>query len=95
MKSKFLKITIAIILIMAMTMTNFIFVGESLISYAIDGISVTTATNNKNVEFAAYFKDDSGNITSTLEKNISSGNTKLYLQVEVKNEGYFNGSISL
>lgn len=95
MKSKIFKISIATILIMVMTMTNFVFIGESLISYAIDGISITTATNNKNVEFAAYFKDDSGRITDTTQKSISSGDTKLYIQVEVKNEGYFNGSISL
>jgi len=95
MKSKILKVSIAMILIVVMTMTNFVFVGESLISYAIDGISVATATNNKNVEFAAYFKDDSGNVTDKIEKAVSNGEARLYLQVEVKNEGYFNGSISL
>lgn len=53
MKNKILKISIILVTILAMTMTNFIFVGASLISYAADGIS----TNHKNVEFEAYFKE--------------------------------------
>ena len=95
MKSKILRVGIVTILIIAMTMVNFIFVGESLISYAVDNASVETSTNNNNVKFAAYFKDASGNVLETLEKGVSAKDTKMYLEVDVQNEGYFNGTISL
>ena len=42
MKNKGLKISVVILLIITLTMTNFIFLGSSLISYAVDDIS----TNN-------------------------------------------------
>ena len=48
MKNKGLKISVVILLIITLTMTNFIFLGSSLISYAIDDIS----TNNKNIELS-------------------------------------------
>lgn len=95
MKGKILKVSLVAILIIVMTMANFIFVGESLISYALDNTSVATDTNNRNVQFGAYFKDDSGNIVETLNKGIYDENTKMYLNVNVQNEGYFNGSIEL
>lgn len=53
MKNKIFKMSIILVMILTMTMTNFIFVGASLISYATDDIS----TNHKNVEFEAYFKE--------------------------------------
>lgn len=93
MKSKVLKIGIILTLILSMTMTNFIFVGSSLISYAADGES---ATNHKNVEFKAYFKNNEGKEVSTLEKQTNEkAETFLYLRVGVKQEGYFNGEITL
>ena len=51
MKNKILKISTIILLIMAMTLTNFIFVGSSIISYTASALE----TNNKNIEFDAYF----------------------------------------
>ena len=82
MKRKILKITMVILLLMTLTMTNFIFVGASLYSYAADNI----ATNHQNVEFDAYLKDEEidGEKVPTLS-----------LKVSVKKEGYFNGEISL
>ncbi len=91
MENKFLKIITSIIVMLTMTMTNFIFVGSSLISYAIDNIS----TNNNNVEFGVYFKDSNGKEVSNLESGLSSINTNLYLKLKVKQEGYFNGKIEL
>lgn len=92
MKSKFFKITIVLLIILNLSLTNFLFVGNSLISYAFDDVN----TNNKNIEFSAYFKDDEGNNISSLEKGFSTVNdTKLYLLLSVKNEGYFNGTIQL
>lgn len=75
MRNKVFKIAIAILLIMTLTMVNFIYVGAGIISYAAEDIS----TNHKNVEFTANLKNE---------------NT-LTLQVSVKNEGYFNGEVTL
>ena len=75
MRSKVFKIVVAILLVMTLTMVNFIYVGAGLVSYAAEKVS----TNHKNVEFTAELKNE---------------NT-LNLQISVKNEGYFNGKITL
>ena len=75
MKSKILKIITIIMLLITLTMGNFCYVGASIISYAAEN----TATNHKNIEFAANFKDDE----------------TLVMQIRVEKEGYFNGSITL
>ena len=80
MRNKVLKISVILVMILSMTMTNFIFVGSSLISYAAD--SINGATNHKNIEFKAYFKNEE-------EEEF------LYLHVNVKKEGYFNGEVKL
>lgn len=82
---------IAIILLISLTITDFLFVGKSLISYALDVVK----TNNANVEFTAYFMDNTGVKLEKIEKEIQDENTKLYIEVSVKNEGYFNGKILL
>ena len=91
MKGKILKISTVITLILTMTMINFLYVGNSIVSYAIDNIS----TNNNNVEFGVYFKDDNGNKVSSLETEIDSTNMNMYLYLKVKQEGYFNGKVTL
>ena len=47
------------------------------------------------VEFMAYFKDSNGNKVSSLDEKTNSEDMKMYLQVSVKQNGYFNGQISL
>lgn len=91
MKGKVFKVFVVLMLILAMTMTNFVFVGSSLISYAFDDIS----TNNKNVEFGVYFKDDNGGQVSSIEKSVYSEDIKLGIHLKVKQQGYFNGKIEL
>ncbi len=91
MKSKIFKISVVILLIMTLTMTNFIFLGSSLISYAADTIS----TNHKNIEFDAYFKDSNGQKTTTLERTADMEEVSLYLAVNVNTEGFFVGQIEL
>ena len=91
MKNKVLKISVVILLIMTLTMTNFIFLGSSLISYAADTIS----TNHKNIEFDAYFKDSSGQRTTTLERTADMQDIALYLAVNVNKEGFFTGQVEL
>ncbi len=91
MKNKILKTSIVLSLLLTMTMANFVFVGKGLISYAADNV----VTNHKNVEFEAYFKNQEGKQTETLEKQLNEEETFLYLHINVKNEGYFNGEIAL
>ena len=91
MKNKIFKISVVILLIMTLTMTNFIFLGSSLISYAADDIS----TNHKNIEFDAYFKDSNGQKTKTLERTADMQEISLYLAVNVNTEGFFVGQVEL
>ncbi len=91
MKNKGLKISVVILLIITLTMTNFIFLGSSLISYAVDDIS----TNNKNIEFSAYFKNEQGEKVSSLDRTSSTQDISLYLSISVKKEGFFNGQVEL
>jgi len=41
----------AILMIMALTITDFLFIGKAAVTYAIDAV----ATNHANVDFSAYF----------------------------------------
>ena len=91
MKSKILKFSVIIGLIITLTMTNFIFLGSSIISYAADSIS----TNHKNVEFDAYFKDSNGQNTTTLGRTSDAQDISLYLYVNINTEGFFNGEVTL
>lgn len=91
MKNKILKISVVILLIMTLTMTNFIFLGSNLISYAVDAIS----TNHKNIEFEAYFKNSNGQKTTTLERMADIQEVSLYLAVNVNTEGFFVGQVEL
>lgn len=89
MKSKILKISVILLLIMTMTMVNFIYIGKTFISYAIDDIS----TNVKNIEFGAYFKDENGQKVTQMKP--TQMETNMVLQITVKNDGYFNGQVEL
>ena len=91
MKNKIFKISVVILLIMTLTMTNFIFLGSNLISYAADAIS----TNHKNIEFSAYFKNSNGQKTTTLERTADMQEISLYLAVNVNTEGFFVGQVEL
>jgi hypothetical protein len=93
MKGKILKSIVAIVLVMTLTLVDFVAVGVSAVSYAADVIE--TATNNKNVMFDAYFKDENGNELSSKEASINSNDMKLYVKVKVASDGYFNGTIEL
>ena len=93
--NSFIKKFIAAILVMTLTMVDFALLGVETISLATDAVSAGTATNNRNVTFDSYFKDNEGAIVPNKEVSIDSNDVKLFIQVAVKNEGYFNGSISL
>ena len=91
MKDRVLKIGVILLLIFAMTMSNFVFVANELISYALDDIS----TNNDNVEFSVYFKNSEGEKVSNLDMVTSNMETSLFIELNVKKEGYFNGKMDL
>ena len=80
----------AMLLIIALTVSNFLFVGEAAVSYAVE----TIKTNNSNVDFSAYFLNENGEKVDKIGKNIKE-EQDLYVDVTVRNEGYFNGKISL
>ena len=82
---------IAIVIIFIMTFADFAIIGINAISYAID----MTITNNDNVQFCAYFVDENKQQLSEIDSIINAKDVKVYLEVSVKNEGYFNGQISL
>lgn len=75
MKSKIIKIVTVMLLLVTLTMINFIYVGVGFISLAAEDIS----TNHRNIEYTAELKSEK----------------LLTLTVTVKNEGYFNGEITL
>lgn len=91
MNSKILKISVVIVLIMTLTMTNFLFLGSSIVSYAADNIS----TNHKNIEFDAYFKNSEGRKTTVLERISDMQDISLYLSLNVNKEGFFIGEVEL
>ena len=79
----------AMLIVIALTFSDFMFVGQAAISYA-----VGTKTMG-NVEFSAYFINNNGEKVENLEENIDKKEEYLYVDIAVKNEGYFNGKISL
>jgi len=92
MKNKVLKATIAVVLIMAMVIADFVIVGMELVTYALENMD--NLTNHQNVKFAVHFKTGDEEIIES-EYEIVDGEMKLYLKVAVENEGYFDGVVTL
>lgn len=90
-EKSFIQKACAILIIIALTISDFLFVGTTIVSYALDVVN----TNNSNVEFSAYFLNTNGEKVERLEENIDKGEQYLYVDVSVKNEGYFNGTITI
>ena len=95
MKQRILQVTTALLLVITLTVANVLLLCADLVSYAADEINADKSTNHKNVEFMTYFKDEKGNKTTSLDTYTNNNDLKLYFQVSVKKEGYFNGSIVL
>lgn len=91
MKQRILQVITSLLLIITLTMANFLLLCVDVVSYAAEEIS----TNHKNVEFKAYFKDENGNKITEMDTYTNSNDLKLYFQISVKQEGYFNGNILL
>lgn len=95
MKQKTLQVITSLLLIITLTMANFLLLCVDVVSYAADAINADKSTNHKNVEFMAYFKDEEGNKVTEVDTYTNSDDLKLYFEISVKQEGYFNGNIVL
>ena len=95
MNQKILKIITVLMLVITLTMANFVLLCADVVTYAADTINADKSTNNKNVEFTTYLKNDKGEKVSSLDAKINAEDLKLYFQITVKQEGLFNGDIVL
>ena len=85
---------LATMLVMTLTLTNFILLGV----YASNSYGATdnlerqeTVTNNENVTFDAYFKDNKGNAIHSIKENMNKEDLKLFVAVGVK-KGYLKNA---
>lgn len=92
MEKKVIKKILALLMIITILTTDFFVLGSNLITYASQNNS---ETNNSNIEFSAYFKNDKGEELDSIDKSIKTEDLKLYAEIKVKNEGYFNGTIEI
>ena len=80
MKKKILKISITLLLISTFILTDFLSVGYGIVNAVYEELeNQKTVTNEKNVEFDAYFLSD-GNKTHHTENNLDE-NKLMYLQL--------------
>ncbi len=93
MRNKIFKMMISIILIITLTSVNFLLLGFNVVK-AVEQDSQEKATSHKNIEFMAYFKEGEKQV-SKYEAKANVTDAKLYLQIAVKQEGYFNGKVTL
>lgn len=84
-KGIFTKI-LATMLILTLTLANIILLGTEVYALNTNLEAQGTSTNNENVQFDAYFKNEEGNKTHTFNTDINL-QTTLYLYVSVS-EGY-------
>ena len=91
MKKRILRAIIVSILILLLTMADFIFVGYNFaiaVSENLEGQNM--ATNIQNVDFDVYFKQENGT-THEKQMNIDAEDT-LILYISVKNKGILNNA---
>lgn len=91
MERKFLKKLLVILIIFMLMATDFALLGTNLISYAV----IDSSTNNANIEYSTYFKDEKGKRVDSIVKGLKEEGIKIYAEIKVKNEGYFNGAIEI
>lgn len=95
MNQKIFKIITVLMIIATLTMANFVLLCANVVSYAVDAANTDKSTNNKNVEFEAYLKNQEGEKVNSLDAKINAEDLKLYFQISVKKEGVFDGDIVL
>lgn len=95
MKEKIFKIILISILIMSLTMIDFVVVGQGIVIALAEGSEMLdSATNIKNVEFNAYFKD--GDASTDNKQSIISDGDNLFFMIAVNEVGALeNGKIKI
>lgn len=75
---------IIVMLVITITMTNFLIVGKSLVTYAAEALldNQTEATISKNVKFDTYFESDNGN-THYLISDVNASNANMKVKLDV------------
>ncbi len=91
MKNKIQKNILILFLILTLSLANFFVIGINVSTYAAN----TVATNNANVDFDVYFKTEEGTNVDYADILYNGENAYMYISVAVKNEGYFNGKVSI
>ena len=76
---------IAISIMMIIVLADFSIIGINSISYASDD----------NIDFAVYFTNTKNEKVTNIESDINIQDLKMYVEIAVKNDGYFNGEILL
>ena len=92
MKNNILKKLLIVSIIFMILATDFYVLGAGIKSYA---ATADNETNNKNIEFSAYFKNENNEHVDKISQSIKNTSIKLYAEIKVKNDGYFNGSIQI
>ena len=91
MKERIMKkgnqILIVILIIEILFSCILLNISSSLFSYASDEINIDNKTNNENILFSAKLKEN--------DVFMNSNDMNLIIDIEVKNEGFFNGEINL
>ena len=82
---------VAIILIIVLTLADILVIGLNFVSLAIEMV----ATSSDNVEFEAYFKNQNNEKVTIQEFNLNAEKMYMYIDINVLEEGYFNGQVSL
>ena len=95
MRNTLINKIVSALIVMVMTMTNFVMLGANMVTYAAEIVSEDSKTSHSNIRFSAYLIDSNGNMSDKIEENMNSENLKLHIKIEILKEGYFNGNIVL
>ena len=92
-KFKLIEKLVIVLLIISLTCTNLLIVGNALISYAIDSNldSQNENTINENVKFDTFFDEGNGN-THYLVYDVNGTEKKMYINLSV-DEGYLKDAV--
>ena len=91
MENKVIKKILVLLMIITILSADFFVLGSNLISYAANQIE--TATDEPNIKFSAYFKNENNEKVNNINQSIKSENLKLFAEIQVENEGYLKDGI--
>ena len=89
MKETILKRILKVLIVICILLVYLSLMMSDIVTYA------SSDTGEENVIFDAYFEDENGQRINQIAKSINSEDIRLYIKVEVKNEGYLNGKLEL